>query len=54
MSDHMTVGIVGLGIMGGAFARNILKAGFSVVGHDVLETNVDTLVELGGIAANAR
>ena len=29
-----TVGIVGLGIMGGAFARNLTKAGWRVVGND--------------------
>lgn len=30
-----TVGIVGLGIMGGAFARNLVAAGWTVVGYDV-------------------
>jgi putative dehydrogenase len=30
-----TVGIIGLGIMGGAFARNLSKAGWGVVGYDV-------------------
>ena len=30
-----TVGIVGLGIMGGAFARNLIAANWRVVGHDV-------------------
>jgi L-threonate 2-dehydrogenase len=29
------VGIVGLGIMGGAFARNLIAAGWRVVGYDV-------------------
>jgi len=29
-----TVGVVGLGIMGGAFARNLVKAGWRVVGYD--------------------
>jgi len=29
------VGVVGLGIMGGAFARNLVKAGWRVVGYDV-------------------
>ena len=29
------VGVVGLGIMGGAFARNLTKAGWRVVGYDV-------------------
>jgi L-threonate 2-dehydrogenase len=30
-----TVGVIGLGIMGGAFARNLLADGWRVVGHDV-------------------
>jgi putative dehydrogenase len=30
-----TVGIIGLGIMGGAFARNLMKAGWRVVGYDI-------------------
>ena len=29
-----TVGIVGLGIMGGSFAKNLVAAGFRVVGYD--------------------
>jgi 3-hydroxyisobutyrate dehydrogenase-like beta-hydroxyacid dehydrogenase len=29
-----SVGIIGLGIMGGAFARNLVAAGWHVVGHD--------------------
>jgi 3-hydroxyisobutyrate dehydrogenase-like beta-hydroxyacid dehydrogenase len=30
-----TVGIVGLGIMGGAFAENLVKAGWRVIGYDI-------------------
>src|SRR5450755_529476 len=30
-----TVGIIGLGIMGGAFARNLAAAGWRVVGYDI-------------------
>ena len=30
-----TVGVVGLGIMGGAFARNLAKSGWRVLGYDV-------------------
>ena len=29
------VGIVGLGIMGGAFAKNLVAAGWRVVGYDI-------------------
>jgi len=30
-----TIGIIGLGIMGGAIAANLVRAGFTVIGHDV-------------------
>jgi 3-hydroxyisobutyrate dehydrogenase-like beta-hydroxyacid dehydrogenase len=30
-----TVGVVGLGIMGGSFARNLAKAGWRVIGYDL-------------------
>ena len=30
-----TIGIIGLGIMGGAIAANLAKAGFTVFGHDI-------------------
>jgi 3-hydroxyisobutyrate dehydrogenase-like beta-hydroxyacid dehydrogenase len=30
-----TVGVIGLGIMGGSFARNLAKSGWRVVGYDI-------------------
>src|ERR1035441_4184776 len=30
-----TVGVIGLGIMGGAFAKNLSRAGWRVVGYDI-------------------
>src|SRR5262252_2957052 len=30
-----TVGVVGLGIMGGAFARNLVQSGWRVIGYDI-------------------
>jgi 3-hydroxyisobutyrate dehydrogenase-like beta-hydroxyacid dehydrogenase len=30
-----TVGVIGLGIMGGSFARNLAAAGWRVIGHDI-------------------
>lgn len=53
MSDYPRVGVVGLGIMGGAFARNCLRAGLSVTGHDLLEANKSALVTEGGSAAQS-
>ncbi|HAY45484.1 MAG TPA: NAD(P)-dependent oxidoreductase [Gammaproteobacteria bacterium] len=44
------VGVIGLGIMGGSFARNLLANGFNVSGFDILKKNVQTLVALGGNA----
>jgi putative dehydrogenase len=47
-----TVGVIGLGIMGSAMSANLLKAGFGVVGFDVLENCRKNLKKLGGVAAN--
>ena len=30
-----TVGVIGLGIMGGAFAKNLVEAGWRVIGYDI-------------------
>jgi 3-hydroxyisobutyrate dehydrogenase-like beta-hydroxyacid dehydrogenase len=35
MADSKLVGIIGLGIMGGAIARNLIKSGYRIVGHDI-------------------
>ena len=43
-----TVGFVGLGIMGGPMAANLVKAGFDVVGHNRSRGKVDRLVVFGG------
>jgi 3-hydroxyisobutyrate dehydrogenase-like beta-hydroxyacid dehydrogenase len=45
------VGIVGIGIMGTAMMRNLVKDGFEVVGYDIAEVAMARLVESGGIAA---
>src|SRR2546423_2251998 len=41
------VGIVGLGIMGGAFARNLVAAGWRVVGYDVDAARRRAMVRAG-------
>ena len=45
------VGIVGIGIMGTAMMRNLLRDGFEVVGYDVAEEAMARLAEAGGIDA---
>ena len=38
-----TVGIVGLGIMGGAIARNLVERGWRVIGFDTDAANAPSL-----------
>jgi 2-hydroxy-3-oxopropionate reductase len=47
MSDK-TVGFVGLGIMGLPMAKNLIDAGYDVVGYNRSDAPVDELVEYGG------
>jgi L-threonate 2-dehydrogenase len=44
------VGIVGIGIMGTAMMRNLVKDGFEVVGYDIADGAMARLAEAGGIA----
>lgn len=46
--DGETVGVIGLGNMGGTLARHLLEAGASVVGVDVDAARVDAFVTRGG------
>jgi len=48
-----TVGQVGLGIMGGAFARHLLAARFNVVGYDVAPAAARALTRAGGQSARS-
>ncbi len=47
------VGFVGLGAMGMAMARNLLKAGFQVAGYDVQQEPMDLLKRDGGAPSNS-
>jgi 2-hydroxy-3-oxopropionate reductase len=46
-----SIAFVGLGIMGGPMAANLIRAGHAVTGYDVVTPNVDKLVAEGGRAA---
>jgi putative dehydrogenase len=53
MSDNLsnpkgTIGVIGLGIMGGAMARELAKAGYAVVGFDVDAAALQRLQGMGG------
>lgn len=49
----MKIAFIGLGNMGGPMARNLLKAGHSLVVFDVVQRHVDTLTALGAAAATS-
>lgn len=46
--EMKTVGVVGLGAMGGPMAANLVKAGYDVVGYNRSAAPMDRLVALGG------
>lgn len=56
-----TVGVIGLGLMGGAMARNLCTAGFKVVGFDTdaaiaraaAADNIETVADAAAVAARA-
>jgi putative dehydrogenase len=47
------VGIVGLGIMGGAIARNLCERGWQVIGFDVDPSAVERFKAAGGVVAGS-
>jgi 3-hydroxyisobutyrate dehydrogenase len=49
----MKIAFIGLGNMGGPMARNLLKAGHSLVVFDVVQRNVEALTGLGATAATS-
>ena len=48
-----TIGYIGLGIMGGAIARNLIKAGHHLVVHNRSQAVVEELVALGAMRAHS-
>ena len=53
MDTKPTLGLIGLGIMGRPMARNLLKAGYPLVVHDVTRAAVDELVAEGATAGTS-
>src|SRR5262245_60192486 len=47
------IGFIGLGIMGGPMAANLVKAGYQVTGFDRSELSLDRLQEAGGTVATS-
>ncbi len=47
------VGVIGLGIMGSAMSANLVGAGFSTLGYDILARRRSELVRIGGRAARS-
>ena len=48
MTDRKPVGLIGIGLLGQAFAHRLLAAGFAVVGFDVDPAKNAKLAQLGG------
>ncbi|MGA2571581.1 MAG: 2-hydroxy-3-oxopropionate reductase, partial [Terracidiphilus sp.] len=49
----MNIGFIGLGIMGKPMAKNLLKAGHTLVVYDIVEAPVKELVEAGAKAGSS-
>ena len=47
MPSSNTIGVVGLGHMGGAMAQNLVESGYETVGHDVDANALEAVVEDG-------
>lgn len=52
-STDKRVGIIGLGIMGSAMTKNLVPAGFTVIGYDVSAPMMDRFRGMGGQAAKS-
>lgn len=47
-----SIGFIGLGIMGGPMAANLVKAGFDVIGYDYSPARIEALARAGGQAGS--
>ncbi len=50
-ASRPTIGVIGLGIMGGLYARHMLEAGFAVWGFDVSAQRMQDFRQAGGHVA---
>jgi 3-hydroxyisobutyrate dehydrogenase-like beta-hydroxyacid dehydrogenase len=50
-APNVTVGVIGLGLLGHAVASRLLAGGFEVIGYDIVADRVADLVRLGGRGA---
>lgn len=53
MSLNETAGVIGLGIMGSAFAGHLANAGVRTLCYDTLPSNVDALIAQGGYGCSS-
>lgn len=51
MDSHPTVGVIGVGVIGGAVASTLLEAGYPVVVHDVDEARMERMESAGAGSA---
>ncbi|HWL49941.1 MAG TPA: NAD(P)-dependent oxidoreductase [Acidimicrobiia bacterium] len=47
------IGVIGLGVMGSAMARNLMEAGHEVLGLDIDSTRVSSFADIGGEPAKS-
>jgi putative dehydrogenase len=52
-TSERTAGMIGLGIMGSAMSANLIAAGFTVIGHDVVPQAMDAFAAAGGRKARS-
>lgn len=46
--EKKRIGFVGLGLMGNEIAKNLMAAGFPLIGYDIDEKKVEAMIRAGG------
>lgn len=49
---QISIGFVGLGLMGSGMVKNLLSGGYSVIGYDNEKSKIDKCIEMGGAGTN--